>query len=259
MSGDARVQALLEVIARKIQSILGDNLVGVYIHGSLAFGCFTWDQSDVDFLVVAQEDLPLDHKTRLISALLELAPACPPKGLEMSVVLRRHVNPFVHPAPFVLHFSNAHLAACRADLMGYCRRMNGVDPDLAAHVTVLRHAGYALVGEPVDAVFGQAPWPDYLDSILADVEDAEEAILRHPVYTVLNLCRVLAALRDGLVLSKEEGGRWGLSALPSRYAAVLSAALADYAGRESFHVPEGQLVDFSAYMQNQIRDKGRDG
>ncbi|MGI5885675.1 MAG: DNA polymerase subunit beta, partial [Candidatus Spyradocola sp.] len=141
---DPRTSSLLDAIARACADTLGENLVGVYVHGSLAFGCFTWDRSDVDFLVVAREDLAHEDKMRLISALMALWPLCPPKGLEMSVALRRDLDPFAYPTPFVLHLSGAHLAACRADLAGYCRRMNGVDPDLAAHVTVLRQVGYAL-------------------------------------------------------------------------------------------------------------------
>ena len=40
----AKAKQLLEEIAGAYASICGDNLVGVYVHGSLAFGCFSLGQ-----------------------------------------------------------------------------------------------------------------------------------------------------------------------------------------------------------------------
>ena len=36
-----------------------ENLTGIYVHGSLAFGCFRWEKSDVDFLVKFGESIGL--------------------------------------------------------------------------------------------------------------------------------------------------------------------------------------------------------
>ena len=40
------------VIHGEYQTILGDNLVGIYVHGSIAFGCFHEEKSDIDFIAV---------------------------------------------------------------------------------------------------------------------------------------------------------------------------------------------------------------
>ena len=48
----SRALALLDTVAGRYEEILGKNLVGIYAHGSLAFGCFSWERSDIDFLVV---------------------------------------------------------------------------------------------------------------------------------------------------------------------------------------------------------------
>lgn len=40
---------LLNRIKISYQNILKDGLVGIYVHGSIAFECFHWDQSDIDF------------------------------------------------------------------------------------------------------------------------------------------------------------------------------------------------------------------
>ena len=41
-------------LASGIADVLADDLVGVYLHGSLAFGCFNPELSDLDVLAVAR-------------------------------------------------------------------------------------------------------------------------------------------------------------------------------------------------------------
>ena len=243
--------ALLNRICDKYRAILGDKLTGVYLHGSLVFGCFTWATGDIDFLVVAEAPLTQTEKEALIRVLLDMSPDAPPKGFEMSVVLRRDCDPVMHPVPFELHFSNAHKAWAEADLPVYCRDMHGVDPDLAAHFMVTRAVGQVVYGPPVKAILGEVPRSAYVDSILCDVENAEADIVGNPVYITLNLCRVLAYLQDGLVLSKEQGGQWGLAHLPAAHQPLLQGALAAYAGAEcpAFTGLEG----FAAQMLQRIR------
>ena len=51
------VDEILAAIVAGIQAALGDNLVGVYLRGSLATGDFI-DTSDVDFLVATESRCP---------------------------------------------------------------------------------------------------------------------------------------------------------------------------------------------------------
>lgn len=243
---------LLAAISDAYQSILGSKLTGIYVHGSLAFGCFRWDVSDIDFLVVVREPLTLSQKEALIAKLLELDDYAPPKGLEMSVVLEQVCTSFRYPTPFELHFSNAHKSRCRENLAEYCRTMNGTDPDLAAHITVIHRVGYALYGKPIPEVFGPVPKEAYLDSILGDIADASEAITQQPVYCILNLCRVLAYLEEGLVLSKEQGGYWGISHLPE-HAALIRSALDTYTQSTDLPAEPPKLEAFAVSMLRKIK------
>ena len=242
---------LLVCVQAEYQQILGDKLTGMYLHGSMAMGCFTWATGDIDFLVVVDTPLSQAEKESLVRVLLDMDAQTPPKGFEMSVVLRRNCRPFIHPMPFELHFSNAHKARAAADLPAYCRDMHGVDPDLAAHVTVLRARGETLFGAEIGAVFGEVPRQAYVDSLLYDIASAEADVTDNPVYVTLNLCRVLAYLAEGAVLSKREGGEWGLTHLPEEYHPLLQSALAAYSGKA---LPEGlPLAPFAREMLGRIR------
>ncbi|MBQ7320870.1 MAG: DUF4111 domain-containing protein [Clostridia bacterium] len=246
------IDRLLREISEAYRQILGDRLVGIYVHGSIAFGCFDPRVSDIDFLVVVDRPISLQQKTALIEVLLSREPHAPPKGFEMSVVLRGVCDPFVYPTPYELHYSAAYAAAAREDLVRYCEGMHGIDRDLAAHVTVTRAVGLVLCGKPIGEVFGEVPREDYLDSIRFDVENAAEDISEHPVYVILNLCRVAAFLREGLVISKKDGGAWGSSHLPAVYRPVIRSALYAYTEGRPYEKNESIEQKFAAMMLAEI-------
>jgi streptomycin 3"-adenylyltransferase len=177
----------------------------------------------------------------------------PAKGIELSIVTRGAVKPFVYPTPFVLHFSPMHLGWFQRDPDSYVRQMKGEDADLAAHCTVLLRRGIVLWGAPIADVFGEVPKPAYLDSILQDVAGAAEAILEDPLYITLNLCRVLAYAREGLVLSKQEGGQWGLSHLPEVHRPLAALALDCYASNTAMSVKENTARTFAEDLLEMIR------
>ncbi len=245
-------ELVLNKIAKEYQKILKEKLTGIYVHGSVAFGCFNWEESDIDFIVVVKDMLSLPEKENLIKTLLDLSEAAPPRGLEMSVVLDKYCDPFVYPTPFELHFSNRYLERCRQDLKEYCKDMHGSDKDLAAHFTVIRKVGKVLCGENIPAVFGEVPGEDYLDSIKCDVEDAVNEIKENPVYMILNLCRVLAFTEEGIVISKKQGGEWGVLNLPEDYRPVVEKALQSYCRGGIFKEEEEKLESFAEYMTGRI-------
>ncbi|MBQ4553006.1 MAG: DUF4111 domain-containing protein [Clostridia bacterium] len=254
MTDSARAKALLQEIAQACERILSEGFVGVYVHGSLAFGCFSWATGDIDFLIVVQHDLTQQQKERLIAFLLEAEKRAPKKGFEMSVMLLADCLRFRHPSPYVLHYSGAYRAAYEKDLSGCCAKMQGTDADLAAHCTVMRAVGYKVCGKEIADVFGPVPRRAYVDSLLYDVENAREEITDNPVYVTLNLCRVLAYLREGCVISKRDGGAWGLEHVSNAYAAMIQNALDAYAGQRVFDQPLTTARDFAAYMLGLIND-----
>lgn len=52
------VNVVLDMLRSDVEAILGSHFIGMYLYGSLAGGCFDRQRSDVDFLVVAADELP---------------------------------------------------------------------------------------------------------------------------------------------------------------------------------------------------------
>ena len=250
---DARgFDGLLRAFVDGTRAILGEALSGVYLHGSMAMGCFHPRGSDIDLIVVVDRAPEDAVKRRYMDLIVALDAQAPPKGLELSVVCRNACRPFAYPTPFLLHYSRMHLDRYRRDPDGYVRDMRGVDRDLAAHFTILRLRGRALYGPEPARVFGEVPRADYMDSLLSDVESAREDVAENPVYVILNLCRVLAFARDGEVLSKREGGRWGMKNLPGECHGLVAGALAAYDSGTGFQPPAGHARVFADAMLKRI-------
>ena len=249
---DDNEKKIIERFVSRSSEILKEKLAGIYLHGSAAMGCYQPRKSDLDFLVVVREALTEPEKRKYMDMVVELDEDGPAKGIEMSVVSRDVCDPFVYPTPFVLHYSRMHTAWYRKDPEDYIRKMNGTDKDLAAHFTVIRDRGTCLYGLPVSDVFGAVPEQDYLDSIRNDVSGATEEIADNPMYLILNLARVLGYMREKKVLSKQEGGMWGLRNLPEKYHPVILTALDEYGNGTDVQYDTELARDYAAYMLGQI-------
>lgn len=247
------LNTITDAIVDASRDAFGDGLVGVYLHGSAAMGCWNPSKSDVDVIVVVDETPDKASKLRFLDCIVGINSRATKKGVEISVVRRDVCSDFVYPTPYELHFSPTHLALYYADKDEYLRRLCGVDRDLAAHFTVINKYGVALCGAPVSDVFGEVDAEYYLDSIAADVECAREDIKRDPLYITLNLCRVLAYARDGLVISKKDGGEWGLEHLPERFRPLISRALCCYIGDGEMEYTSA-ASDFADYALGEIEN-----
>ncbi len=246
-------EPLLNDFVALFQRVCGDALTGVYLHGSLATGCFTPEKSDIDLLAVVETPLPDAAKRTLMEGVVRLNGQAPAKGIEMSVLLAADCAAFQHPMPFLLHFSPAHLAWYQQNPKDYIAKMNGTDPDLAAHITVLHQRGVVLSGRGIHEVFAPVPREAYIDSIWRDVENAREDILRDPLYMTLNLCRVMACVRDGCCLSKKEGAEWGLTHLPEGFHGLIREAADCYASDRPMRVVHPAAPGFADWMLAEIR------
>ena len=245
---------LINEFVNRSKDILKENLVGIYLHGSLVMGCFNPEKSDIDLIIVVDDKMPDITKKAYMDMIVDLNSYAPAKGIEMSIVRKEVCDPFVYPTPFELHFSAMHLKWYKDNPEDYILKMNGTDKDLAAHFTIIGKRGKCLFGLPIEDVFAVVPKADYMDSIWNDIVEAPEEITENTMYLTLNLVRVLAFAKDGLVLSKKEGGDWGLKNVPEEYHSLIEDALSEYG---SSVVPQYDMelaVEYAEYMIQSIKE-----
>lgn len=216
-------------LADDLAETLGPNLVGVYLHGSLALSCFNPARSDVDVLVVSTRELASEARRRLVELLLHRSGN--PYPIELSVLTEADLKPWRYPTPYDFHFGESLRPKLLQELArGSLTLPAGPDTDLAGHIGLLRERGEVLAGPPIDEVFPPVPEADFLHSILSDLQwiRKPETRMGGRIYGVLNACRVLAYLRGAGILSKREAADWGLDALPESVRPILESSLAAY-------------------------------
>ena len=231
-----------EDISRYIASVvdlfrreLGDALAGVYLHGSLATGCYYRPKSDIDLIITTRDSLGPASRQRLLLALADASDRRPTTGdLELHVVHEQAARVPAHPMPYELAFGDKIKERVRSGDLELAEQPaeQRVDRDLAAHCTVTRARGIALIGPPPIEAFGAVSHEAFVDAVLYDLDWilGEEHILESPFYSVINACRTLQLLAcgPGTVANKEEGALWGLAHLSTEYRPVIRSALDAY-------------------------------
>jgi predicted nucleotidyltransferase len=235
-----------------VRSVLGDNLAGIYLHGSLAMGCFNPASSDIDLIVLTRRPIASAARLELVALLLERS--LRPSPIEVSFLRRSALRPWRYPMPFELHYSEDWRRRFTANPVRALAAQKRIkDPDLAAHIAVARARGIRLTGPPITKAFPDVPQADLLDAVRRDFSWSGGRIDRAPVYFILNACRILALTASGAICSKPEGGAWALATIAPEHAPLVRRALRVYAGavrRARFE--RRALRSFAAYARREI-------
>ncbi|MGF9697966.1 aminoglycoside adenylyltransferase domain-containing protein [Paenibacillus sp. MABNR03] len=245
-------QVILQPVIHLLKEELSDSLMGIYLHGSMAMGCFHPNQSDIDILIVCRDKQSAETYRSIAQKLMHIEEEMHiTKGFEISIVLESTIANLAYPTPFEFHYSAYHREKYRTDEQYLCGGYE--DPDLVAHMAVIYDRGVVLYGKPIKDVFNIVPREYMVASITSDVGAALEEIADNPVYYVLNLSRVLLYVRDSVIYSKREAGERALTELPSKYKGVISQCLAKYNGElEKLDLSKTLLLKYAEYMLSEI-------
>lgn len=222
----SEVNELLAVLIPRVQSILGDQLVGMYLFGSLANGGFD-RYSDVDILVVTERSVS-DHVFSLLQSMhAEIAAADNGYAdqLEVSYIPRdalRRYDPQNNRHP--------HLDRGRGETLHVVSH----DSDWVVQRHVLRERGISLAGPEARTLIDPVSAEDLRQAMRPILFDWYAHFLEKPVpfdsrgyqsYTVLSLCRILYTLETGQVISKQSAAEWAKQALDPRWRPLIDRAL----------------------------------
>lgn len=236
----------LKIIANKLNKAINPKLVGVYLHGSLAMNFYDSSRSDIDLLIVVNNELTVEEKLKVMNLIYEIDKNGPAKGVEMSVILEKHAKSNTYPLPFILHYSRMFKDEYLKDPKLYVTKMNGIDKDLTAHIMVTYHRGISLFGKPIKDTFKEPSKLHYIDSIYHNVKYAQDDILDNPVYYTLNLIRVWAYLKNGIILSKGEAIFWGKENVDSKYINILNEVSNSFLTGAPININSLNLKEFAS-------------
>lgn len=241
---------ILEQFKTFFVNFFDDNLVGMYVHGSLTEDCYNPALSDIDFVVVIRNPLSAQMRHEIVDFSIPMDAQAPGKGVEYNIITLNQIRNFIYPTPNELTFPHRPLEThTREELYAAAKP----DPCIAAHIAHLQR-GVTLVGAPIDEVFNAVLHEDLQRALISDAHYIKEAIIRKPFYGVLNLCRIYAYRLESIVLSKKEGGTWALenSHIDAKYYHLVRQALHEYETAPSTNWQTPELLTFFEYMYSRI-------
>ena len=245
---DPEVQQYLDRVVSTLREHLGAELVGAYLHGSLAMGAFTPGQSDVDILAVCAAPLAPRRRASLGTALAAIPR--PPSGgdLELSLVTEAAAQRPSAAPRFEVHVSTHEEPSVvdGADRPG--------DEDLVIHFAMVRERGRALFGPEPGGLFSTPDRGALIRAFLGDMAWAREhgaagweghylPEFASMAYRVLNAARSWRYLETGVLGSKVEGGRWLERRIPDPDIHVLLDAAITFQRGNVPDLPDEQTVN----------------
>jgi hypothetical protein len=147
------VDEYLGELTRRLQEILGEELIAVYAAGSYALGAYEHGRSDVDVTAVVAGPLEVAAKEAIVEALRHESLPCPARGLELVVYPRATAESGTAEPGFELNLNTGARMDFRVDFAP------GEIEDFwfAIDRSILRQAGLPLHGPPPAQIFAPIP------------------------------------------------------------------------------------------------------
>jgi streptomycin 3"-adenylyltransferase len=221
-----------------VREVLGEKVVGVYLHGSTGAGTMR-PTSDLDVLVVIGAPTSESERRQLVTRIPAVSGSPEPRGrwrpVELTVVRQSAVNPWHFPAERELQYGQWDRARYAEGFVPGPEP----DPDLALLITAARHADRAVLGPPAAAILTPVPASDVRRAILEAVPGIL-ADFEHDVRNyLLTLARIWLTLATGEIRSKDGAAAWAIERLTAATEGVDSTAEA----RRALAIARQQYLD----------------
>lgn len=244
------VNKLLEELLQNIKNILGDNLVGLYVYGSLVWGDFDPNLSDIDMLAVVSADVT----EKQFDKLKQMHQSFTAKykqwndRIEVQYLSRSALRTFKEKTSPVATISP-----------GEPLHMIEVGRHWLMNWYMVLQKGMTLYGPSPITIIEPITKEEFIQSVKEHTRSWNEwvknmRIRKAQSYAILTLCRALYAINNGEQTSKRQAAEWTKSQLP-QWATVIDNALKwreekDSQEEDSEHYPK--TVEFVNYVRSKI-------
>jgi len=248
------VNKILNLLLTSVQEILGNQLVGMYLYGSLSSGDFDPETSDIDFLVVTTSTL----SDKAIAELRSMHQRIWKSGLKWASKLegsyipkrdiRRH-DPHSPPCPTVNEGK-------------FYLDKRGSDWIIQRHV--IRQQGTVLAGPDPKTLIDPVSPEDIRRAVKGVLQEWWAPMLEDPswlknhgseyhAFAILTMCRALYTLEHGTIVSKPMAARWAQKELGERWSRVIERSLAQPIGSED-HDLYNESLEFIRFTMSTVRN-----
>lgn len=242
------VSPALTKLTDGLPNLLGANLVGLYVYGSVLDSEFDPAHSDVDCIVVTHR--PLDESVfNRVGAWLADAAREEPWFTRLQVHLLIEGSVLVEDRRACLYqFGELKRSGSDGnpiiwmDFLERGRTLLGPHPESFLPEITAEIIHRALLREV-----------GYLREEIVDRQDSEwRDVLSYRAYAVLTLCRILYSHRTGEVTSKSSAAAWAIDHIPAEWHDLIRRALEAGEAGELEDLPLSRIGAFIDYVQAQF-------
>jgi hypothetical protein len=239
----------LRAVVRRVSTLLGDGLVGVYPTGSVALSAYTPGRSDLDIMAVVAQPPPAPVLREVAARLAHDALPCPATGLEFVLYPRDAVATAGEQAGYLLDVNTGRELKPKAsmDPVGEPRFWYVIDRAITAQ------SGLSLTGTPVSDLFTALPFETLRDVVVESLYTHAAELDEHGDNAVLNACRALRFGAERHWYPKAAAALWAGAAVPQFHDLIESAIASHAAGRAARRqLPAGQVSEFLEHVLRRL-------
>jgi hypothetical protein len=239
--------ALLRSVATDFPVLLKENLVGVYLWGSLTYGAFDERCSDVDAVGVTRRDLDDAEFSALEKWFSESAGRNPwTEKLDMRFVIDGE-------------FLDKQSRCCGFYSGRFVRHGSDGNPIIWLNVG---QCGLTLWGRDAQLIAPSISDQCLNDALLLELSylkedlaknagDRSDRSFRHNAYAVLTACRILYTACHRRIVSKERAYDWAVASVTPEWRSVIAAARANRLVSDGQTTPELErgAIDFVRFAE----------
>ncbi len=220
---DTGLQYVLDELVARVKPILGDNLLAVYLQGSFALGGGDKD-SDVDFLVVVEDDIP--------DTLLPELQAMHSSLFEIDSYWSHHLEGSYFPKDLLRQEDPNRTPIVYIDNGSRNLERSNHDNELVV-LWVTREHGITLYGADPKTYIDPIDTDDLIREVKQTMHTWRQEIIDGDytignvwaqAFAVIMYCRMLHTVTTGAIHSKPEGVQWALRMLDKKWHDLIAEA-----------------------------------
>ena len=222
----------IDRILALVRDVLGEDVIGAYLHGSAVLGGLR-PHSDLDVLVVSRRQTTDAEKRALVDRLLRISGRGDPTGqarpIELTIVVESEIRPWRYPPRLDFQYGDWWRAEFER---GELAPWTSPSPDLAPVITMVLNGNHPVFGPPPAAILDPVPREDVNRAIVEGIPGLLDDLGADTANVVLTFARIWTTLETGIIRSKDAAADWALARLPEEHRPVLARARAIYLGDE---------------------------
>jgi predicted nucleotidyltransferase len=224
---DPQINALLKDLLSRMQDILGEKLLGLYLYGSLVWGDFDEDISDIDMLAVLDSDLMESERTVLKKMHEKFAQDYPAfdNRIEVQYLAKEGLKTFkTQESPMSVISPGEPFHTIK------------VNKDWLMNWYFVQEYGVILFGPHPEQFIDYISKDEFIETVRKHALDWQEYVKHtkhsrpYQGYAIMTMCRSLYTIKNGEQISKKKAAEWVAKQFPE-YAELIHNA---FQWREEF-------------------------